>query len=217
MSHGKNVSDLLEASKVKGVQGTSDTLKVWEAYRDEALMWRSIALLQVPTTLIALILCIFLWSTRETKLTIPPKPAPGHYSTREVPDVEFADTATEFINLIATYQPVVARRQFLEARKFLAEPMLTNFNAEMIENELKAIETTSRTQLFFVDPTKTKVLREGNQVTVEFGGDRLKIVAGQELPIIKSKYSVTMSTIPHNRLNPYGISILGASFSDVER
>jgi hypothetical protein len=217
VNEGKSISDLLDASKVREIKGTSDTIKVWEAYRDEALMWRAIALLQIPATLIALILCVLLWWGRETKLTVPPKPAPGHYSAREIPDVEFVETATEFVNLIASYQPVVARRQFIEARKFLSEPMLSNFNTEMLENELKAIESTSRTQLFFVDPTKTNIIRQGSQVTIEFIGDRLKIVAGQELPMIKSQYTVTMSTIPRNKLNPYGISILGASFNDVSR
>jgi hypothetical protein len=54
-------------------------------------------------------------------------------------------------------------------------------------------------------------------VTVNFVGERLKIVAGRELPSVTSEYSIILSSIPHNKLNPYGIAIVGANFKDIVR
>jgi hypothetical protein len=193
----------------------SDTLRVWEEYQDATLLWRTIALAQAPVSILVLLLCFYLWSTRRTEIVVPAKPAPGIYAVGDIPDIAFIDTATEFINLVATYQPTIARRQFLEAKKFLAEPMLSHFSTEMMQTELSAIETTTRTQVFYVDPTKTIVRQEGQSMLVTFQGDRLKIIAGRELPMVTSEYTVTLTVLPHNKLNPYGIVITGTTFKDI--
>ena len=84
--------------------------------------------------------------------------------------------------------------------------------------ELKAIENTNRTQIFFADPSKTSIERYSDQeVVVTFAGERLKIVAGKELEPAKTKFAVTMTTVPRHKLNPYGIVITGVNFENLER
>lgn len=195
----------------------ADTIRLWENYREQALMWRALALLQIPATFIALVFALWIWNTRSITLEVPAKPLPGRYLANEIPDAEFVEAATGFINLIATYQPAVARRQFEHARQMLLEPMLSRFDAEMVGVELKAIETTRRTQIFFVDPTSTSIERSDTEVIVSLVGDRLKIVAGKELPPATTKFLVKMTTIPRNDLNPYGIVITDIAFENLER
>jgi len=94
----------------------------------------------------------------------------------------------------------------------LKEPLLTKFREEMINSELGAIENSSRTQVFFTDPLKTTVARRGNDVTVSLIGERWKVIAGAELPTVTSRFRVTLTTIPRNTINPYGIVITSVTF-----
>lgn len=190
----------------------SDTIRLWENYKDQSLMWRSLSLIQFPTTLIAIAFAIVMWSTREITLTVPSKPMPGIYAAQDIPDNEFVNVAMDYVNLIATYQPRTARRQFEAAEAMLKEPLLTKFREEMINSELGAIEHSARTQVFFVDPLKTSVSRRGNDVTVSISGERWKVIAGAELPVVTSRFRVTLTTVPRNKLNPYGIVITSVTF-----
>lgn len=217
MNNAAKAKKILDESKVIDSKGQADTLRVWESYRDQALLWRALALIQIPATAAAIAFSIVLWTTRSITLNVPLKPAPGVYQVQEIADVEFIEVATEFINLIATYQPAIAQRQFREAKNMLWEPFLTEFNTDMIGTELQSIQNTQRTQLFFIDPTKTKITRNGNEVVVSFTGDRLKLVAGKELPVQTSRYTVTLKTIPRNKTNPYGITITNVTFENVQR
>lgn len=207
--------DMVKNTEVFESKGSSDTIKLWENHREQAILWRSLSLLQLPITLAAIILCMTIYSTRKNIINVPAKPLPGVYTVQEIPDSEFVDVSTEFVNLIATYQPAVARKQFLETRKMLTGPMLEKFDESMMVDELKAIENTSRTQIFFADPTKTEVIRNGRDVTVKFIGDRLKIIAGSEKPLSETSYEITMTTIPKNKLNQYGIVIKNAKFENL--
>ncbi|MFO0417184.1 MAG: TraE/TraK family type IV conjugative transfer system protein [Pseudomonadota bacterium] len=195
----------------------SDTIRLWENYKDQSLMWRSLCLIQLPTTLAAIIFAMMLWTTREVTLTVPSKPMPGIYAAQDIPDNEFVNIANDYINLIATYQPRTARRQFEAAAAMLKEPLLSKFREEMINSELGAIENSSRTQVFFTDPLRTTVERRGNDVTVTMIGDRWKVIAGAELPTVTSRFRVTMTTIPRNKLNPYGIVITSVTFKSNTR
>lgn len=205
-------TQLVKDTRLEAAASPSDTLRLWENYKDQALMWRSIALLQIPATSIAVMFAAFMWATREITLNVPAKPLPGMYAAYDIPDTEFVNVATEYVNLTATYQPLVARKQFQAAQGMLKEPLLSKFNQEMMRSELEAIENTSRTQVFFIDPTKTVVMRQGNEVRVSLIGERMKLIAGQELPTVTSRYSITMTTLPRNALNPYGIVITNMEF-----
>ncbi|MFM1848936.1 MAG: hypothetical protein RL417_2410 [Pseudomonadota bacterium] len=207
---------LLKDASVIDARKESDTLRLWESYRDQAMLWRALALIQIPTTAIIALLCFTLYANRKIELKVPAKPLPGVYTAQEIPDSEFIDVATNFINLIATYQPAVARRQFSHARQILQEPMLERFNREMMVTELKTIESTSRTQIFFVDPTKTRIFREGNTVEITLTGERMKMVAGRQLPAVTTTFSIAMTTIPRNELNPYGIVINNVAFDNID-
>lgn len=215
MSKAK-IQELLREGGVTDVRGESDTIKLWESYRAQAVLWRAIALLQIPATSLAIILAITLWMTRSITLKVPGKPLPGVYAAQEIPDTEFINFASDFLNLFASYQPNVVRRQYERASMMITEPFLTKFKNDILPLELKAIETTSRTQFFFADPEAIKVERDGKNVNVSFTGDRLKIVAGQELPLVKTKFIITLSMVPRNSLNPYGIAVSNFTTEEIK-
>ena len=212
------VANAVKSTEVFDARGETDTIRLWENYRDQALMWRAIALLQMPTTLVLVVLSVVLWMTRHVTLNVPAKPLPGVYLAKEIPDTEFVETSTDFVNLIASYQPATARRQFNMAKQMLIEPMLSRFESEMMGIELKAIEQTTRTQLFFADPLETRFERiDDKSVKVSFVGDRLKLVAGQELPAEKTRYTVVLTTIPRHPLNPYGVVVTNVQFENLSK
>ena len=207
-----SIKDRVADTNLQVGRDKSDTIRLWENYKDQSLMWRSLSLIQFPTTLIAIGFAVLMWSTREITLTVPSKPMPGIYAAQDIPDNEFVNVALDYVNLIATYQPKTARRQFEAASAMLKEPLLTKFREEMINSELGAIENSSRTQVFFTDPLKTTVSRRGNDVTVSLIGERWKVIAGAELPTVTSRFRVTLTTIPRNTINPYGIVITSVTF-----
>ena len=209
-------SRLMNDASVMESRKDNDTIRLWEGYREQALLWRALSLFQIPVTLLALIFALVMWNAREITLNVPAKPLPGIYAAHEIPDTEFINSATDFINLVATYQPAVAKRQFVEAQKMLVEPMLSKFNSDMFGIELSTIENTDRTQIFFVDPTKTALERVNNDVIVTMSGERLKIISGRELPTSPTKFTVVLTTIPKNTLNPYGIVIKSVSVRRIE-
>jgi hypothetical protein len=210
------VKQVLNDAKIKDTRRGEDTIRIWESYRDQALLWRALTLIQAPVTLGALFLVFLLWQGRSITLNVPARPKPGQYAVTQLPDLEFIETAGDFVNLIATYQPFVAERQFKKAAEMTTEPLLERFRQEMLKSELEAIATTSRTQIFFADPTKTRVTRDDEFAHVSFTGSRLKIVAGRELPLVTTEFAVTMTTVPRNELNPYGIVITNVSSKNVE-
>lgn len=205
----KAAKTLLNQTSVKEGKSQADTVKIWENFREQAMLWRALALLQIPGTLIALFFALVMWWNRETILNVPAKPLPGYYQAYEIPDAEFISVATNYVNLVSTYQPTTAARQFQEAEKYLTEPIITTFATDMKQNELKAIENTRRTQTYYVDPTQTEITRNENDgtVAVYFKGEREKIVAGQSVPGAITQFLVKMTTIPRNTLNEYGIVI----------
>lgn len=212
-----DIREVVADTRLKATRSENDTIRLWENYKDQALLWRSLSLIQFPATFAALIFATVMWSTRVVNLTVPSKPEPGIHVAQDIPDTEFINAANNYVNLVATYQPGTARNQFNVARSMLKEPVYTKFTEEMMGAELGAIESTGRTQVFFTDPLRTKVVRNGNEVRVNLVGERWKVIAGSPLPTVTSRFSITMSTIPRNPLNPYGIVITAVSFkSNIE-
>jgi hypothetical protein len=209
----QGVREKVADTQLTAARSKNDTIRLWENYKDQALMWRALSLIQLPTTFIAIIFALVMWSTREITLSVPSKPMPGMYAAQDIPDTEFVNVANDYVNLVATYQPNTARKQFEVARAMLKEPLLTKFNDENMNSELPAIETTLRTQVFFIDPLQTRVEREGQRVLVSIAGERWKVIAGAEIPTVSSRYRVEMTTIPRNPVNPYGIVITNVLFT----
>lgn len=211
-------AELIGNAGIVDARKENDTLKLWENYREQATLWRAIALLQIPATIVVSLLALYLANTRQVTLNVPSKPLPGIYSVQQIPDSEFIDFTTDFLNLIATYQPMVARRQFKAAAQMLKEPMLSRFKEEMLEDELKAIETTNRVQIFFSDPLKTRIERPGNKkVIVTMVGERLKLISGKQVPEVKTQFTIEMTTLPHNKFNKYGIVITNVHAQNLGR
>ncbi|MCB0359882.1 MAG: hypothetical protein KDD44_09605 [Bdellovibrionales bacterium] len=201
--------DIRQLETIAGRAG-ADTIKLWEGYRDQAYLWRAIALLQMPATALAIASAMIMYFFADTIIEVPPKPQPGHYSVKQLPDSEFVSVATEVVNLIGSYQPSIARQQFRTARKYLWEPALSIFEQEMMQKELRAIEETSRSQLFFINQQQIKVERypELDKVVVRLPGARQKLIGSRPLQPDGMVYYIKMTTIPRNVHNDYGIVVI---------
>lgn len=205
----KITKQILEGTKIRASKKPGDTIHVWEAYKEQALLWRMISLIQTPLSIICLIFAFTLYNHRTVVLDVPLNPLPGQYAADEIQDREFISVATEFVNLIATYQPLVAERQFKLAAQYLkGGEILDQYKEQLLKRELGAIGNTGRTQIFFVDPSQTTIDRtRDNKVIVNLTGQRTKIIAGEQLPIQTTRYRITMTTIPRNAYNRYGIVV----------
>ena len=201
--------DLKQLERVAGRAG-SDTIRLWEGYREQAYLWRALALIQMPSTALSIAAALIMYLIADTIIEVPERPQPGYYSVRQLPDSQFVNAATQVVNLISTYQPAVARRQFKTARKFLWEPALTEFEGTMMGSELQTIEETKRSQMFFINPRLIKVERfpELDKVVVRIPGVRLKLIGNKPLPADQVVYYVKMTTIPRNVHNEYGIVVV---------
>jgi len=201
--------DLQQLERVGGRAGT-DTIRLWEGYKEQAYLWRALALLQMPATALSIAAALVMYFFADTMIEVPERPQPGYYSVKQLPDSQFINAATSVVNLMATYQPGVARRQFKTARKYLWEPALTEFEETMMGSELRTIEETKRSQMFFINPRLIKVERypEIDKVVVRIPGVRLKLIGNKPLPADQMVYYVKMTTIPRNVHNEYGIVVV---------
>jgi TraE protein len=210
------------ANKLKAISGgvksiervdgraDGDTLRLWESHKEQAMLWRALALLQIPATTLAIIAAMVMYFFADTVVEVPLQPKPGRYGTKTLPDSEYVNAATEVVNLIATYTPATARRQYTRAKQFLWEPALTEFEKSMMVEELRTIEETSRTQLFFINESMVKVDRfpEEDKVVVRLPGVRQKLISSQPMPPDELVYYIKMTTIPKNVTNEFGIVVV---------
>lgn len=206
-----------QLDKVAGRAG-SDTIRLWESYREQAYLWRALALLQMPATITAIIFAVVMYFTADTIVEVPDMPQPGFYSVKKLPDSQFVDMGNQVINLISTYQPAVAEDQFNTARKYLWEPALSAFDQTMMTLELRAIQETTRTQVFFIDDNLLKIERFPDQdyVVVRVPGTRQKLIGNKPLAPEQIVYYVKMTTIPRNVHNKYGIVVTDIQIRKVD-
>jgi hypothetical protein len=209
MMKGANLKeDIQELERVAGRAG-SDTIRLWEGYKEQAFFWRALSLLQMPATALAVGIALAMFFFADTIIEVPEHPQPGFYSVKQLPDSQFINVAREVVNLISTYQPAVVERQFRTARRFLWEPALSEFESTMLTTELSAILETKRSQMFFINPRLIKVERfpHLDTVVVRIPGLRQKLIGNQPLAPDEMVYYVKMTTIPRNVHNEYGIVI----------
>ncbi|MBP9838304.1 MAG: hypothetical protein KBC84_06280 [Proteobacteria bacterium] len=201
--------DVQQLEKVAGRAG-ADTIRLWEGYKEQAYLWRALSLLQMPATALSIAAALVMYFFADTIIEVPERPQPGYYSIKNLPDSQFIDAAVNVVNLIATYQPAIARRQFKAARKYLWEPALTEFENTMMGPEITAIEQTKRSQMFFINQRLIKVDRypELDKVVVRVPGLRQKLIGDKALPPDEMVFYIKMTTIPRNVTNEYGIVIV---------
>ncbi len=201
--------DIKQLERVGGRAG-ADTIRLWEGYREQAYLWRALCLLQMPATALSIAAALVMYFFADTIIEVPERPLPGYFSVSQLHDSQFIDAATAVINLTATYQPAIARRQFKTARKYLWEPALTEFEDTMMTKEIQAIEETKRSQIFFINQRLIKLERypDLERVVVRIPGIRQKLIGSKPLPPDEMAYYVTMTTIPRNVSNEYGIVVI---------
>ena len=194
----------------------SDTLKLWESYKNSAFIWRSFTLIQMPATAVLIALSMYFFVTADTVLNIPLSPEPGSYSAKKLPDSLFVSQAINVSNLISTYQPYTARKQYKIARRYLWEPALSKFEKLYVETDLEAIEETSRSQIFYIDKRRVRVERRGKKIIVRLPGTRQKFIHNTSLDPEQVVWQFEMITIPRNVHNEYGIVIVGIELQGVK-
>jgi hypothetical protein len=202
------MKDIKQLERVAGKAG-SDTIRLWEGYKEQAFFWRALALIQVPGTALAIAAALVMYFLADTIIEVPEHPQPGYYSVKQLPDSQFINVAREVVNLISSYQPAVARRQFKTARKYLWEPALSQFENVMLGSEINAIEGTKRSQIFFINPRLIQVVRspQDDTVAVRIPGLRQKLIGDKPLVPDELVYYIKMTTIPRNVHNEYGIVV----------
>ena len=212
MAKNKNIAQKIKLAESRQ---EADTFKLWESYREQATMWRVIALVQMFGSFLLICFAFYVYSTREITLHVPRQPLPGQYAVDQIPEDALIEASTEIVNLIATYQPHTAQKQFLAALELLDEPALSVFKEKMLGMELQAIRGTSRTQLFFVDPSRNKIEKTRGGIRVSLIGERTKFLAGKQIAPVSTAYRITFTTKPRNKINPYGLVAINIEVEDV--
>ncbi len=214
-THGELLDSITTIEKVEG-RSSGDTFKLWEGFREQALLWRILALLQMPTVALALIFALMVYYNSTIVIEPPEYPQPGMYSIKKLPDSEFMKMAIDIVNLIGTYQPANAERQFRTTRLFLWEPALSEFekvylygySADNTPSQLQVIKDTQRSQAFLINYDLMQVQRYPNldMVVVRVPGTR-QILIGKRPLDDEITYYFKMTTIPKSPYNPRGIVI----------
>lgn len=210
----ESLKDLIQATKPDQNKKDGDLIRVWENYLEKAYFWRALFFLQIPITIFALALASVIFINRNITLNVPPVPKPGIYSPESIPDVEFINFATNFVNLIFNVNPANIERHFETAKTFLAPQPQEAFSNIFFKQEVPIIKTTGASQVFIIDPLKTVVKRRGSTVQVTFTGERIRFLAGKETRYSFAFTEVTLRTVPHTNLNPYGIAVI--NFTDLK-
>lgn len=196
--------------QIEGRSG-ADTIRLWERFREQAIVWKFIALAQMPATFLALIGFVIVFMTADITIEPPENPQPGMYSVKYLPDSEFLKTATEVINLIATYQPGNAFDQFNKARDYLWEPALSEFEEVMMKREYMTIQNTHRSQVFMVNNDLVRVQRfpARDIVVVRLPGTQQALIGNSKpLETKEMVYYVKMTTIPRSAYNESGLVVI---------
>lgn len=205
-----------QLERVEGRSG-ADTIRLWEGFREQAVLWRALALLQIPTTALAILAALIMFKYSDTIIEVPPQPQPGIYSVKELPDSAFINVSQEVVNLIATFQPDRVELQYGMARKYLWEPALTAVQQYMKET-IPQIKQTRKSQIFMINPSLTRVERKDDrqEVVVSLRGVLHKLIGSQGLSNREKGlapedrvYEISMTTIPRNEANEYGIVVRG--------
>ena len=197
--------DIQQIERVAGRAG-SDTIRLWEGYKEQAYLWRALALLQMPATVIALFAAILAYYASDTVLEIPLRPQPGFYSAKDLSDSAFISVATELANLLATYNPDTVDEQFYKARGLLWEPALSDFQ-DYVNREIPTIKKLRRSQAFYAPPQLAVVLRSGSVVRVFLRGE-MRYWFGKKSPEVKElTYEFVMKTKPRSLTNKFGVVI----------
>lgn len=210
MANKSAITEGLKLSESIDGRSGNDTIKLWESHREQAMLWRALALLQIPSTSLAILAALVMYFFADTIIQVPQKPQPGYYSVKELPDSAFINVAHEVVNLLATYQPERVELQYSLAKKYLWEPALSKVQ-EIMNGELLAIKQTQRSVLFMIVPSLTRVQRDdaNSKVVVILRGSRYKIINMNALPPEDATWEVQMTTIPRNVSNEYGIVVTG--------
>lgn len=206
-------------------KGNTQPETVAKVYREQSYLWRAIALMQIPTTLVAVIVALMCYVNSDNIINVAPRPAPGYFLTSEIPDEEFVKVGIEFLNLISSYQPVTAEKQFNYALNFLMEPVYSLFRNNFLlgspgrDPEIEQIRQIQRAQLFYINRDLISVRRYEDQVdprnsTVEvrIPGELIKVLNGVRQDAVNNDrylaYFVQMRTFPKTIFNPNGIYIV---------
>lgn len=219
----------MEQAIVKKISAeeSANIQRVNRLYREQSYMWRALALMQIPTTFIALVVAIVMYVSSNIIVDVKPRPAPGYFLAEELPEQEFIKYGIEFVNLISSYQPMTAKNQFNYALNFLQGEYYSIFKQRYLEgrdgeqSRLMEIDTLQRAQMFFINRDLVTATLEqdeldsrNDRVIVRIPGEAYVFLGGQ-LQANRIEYGVyylTLQTIPTSVFNKNGISIIDVRF-----
>lgn len=186
----------------------NDTIRVWDRFKEEAHYWRAFLLIQICTITVSLLVAISLFFEADAVIEVPEVPSPGIYSAKQLPDSEFIGMATRFVNLIATYQPYTASKQFITAERWLWEPAFSEFEKYYVKGFLKSVKEMSQSAIFQINSRQVMLERHGSTVVVKIPGNSQQLLGSRPLPPEYVVYWLRMTTIPENINNQFGLVII---------
>ena len=199
---------VLDSTKVSDVNFKADTIDLWSIYRDQAIAWKVISFLFIPGTICSILAALLIWNARIVNITVPKNPEPGLYQIKDISDVKLIKFASRFAKLVTTYEANIAKKQYKIALEMLRDPAYSKYKKELISDKFQDLENAINTQVYFIDPLKTKVVRDKrNAATVRLNGKLMKVISGRAMPNQILEFSVTLATVPRNSINPYGLVI----------
>ncbi|MCS6893075.1 MAG: hypothetical protein NZO16_00665 [Deltaproteobacteria bacterium] len=205
---GLTVKKILDNTKNINSKADGQLIHAWQDFQKKADFWRSMFLIQLPLSVFALVFASVIYINRNITLHVPKNPAPGFYSIVDVPDSEFINFSINFANLLFSYTPASIDRQYSAAKTFLAPVTQREFAEFFFKQEIPVVKTTGVSQIFIIDPARTKVNKYKNLFIFSLTGELIRILANRETRHTIATTEITLRTFPHNHLNPYGILVV---------
>lgn len=179
--------------------------------------WRLFFIAQVGATVFALYFCFTNFFGQQLRLHVEDKLLDGRYPVVQVPDYEIKEFAYDFVALNANYNPFNAENNFKEGRKYLIGPALEKYDREVLNQELRAIRDSDRSQVMEINPARTKIVRdEPGSVTIMIEGQRSKIVKRSTLPPAALRYRLKVEVTEGEAKNRLGLMISDYSIEVIE-
>ena len=178
-----------------------------KGFKEQAYIWRTSAIVQMPVAALSIAVSLAMYFFADTVVEVHHKPEHGYHTGGQLNNSELINAATTVVNLVATYQPAIARRNFTSAQRFLIEPALSEFEETMMQKEAPKIEQTRRSQTFMVIPSGVRVERfpGADYAVVSVPGERTTWIANKKLVPEYMTYFVKLTATPQNLSNQYGL------------
>lgn len=191
-------------------QKEKDLNKVTAAYKMQSYFWRWVSLFQIPFLFFLLLFFLNLYISRDTIINVPDRPFEGYKEVSQLSDSEFINFAQDFFNLVGTFQPTIAEKQFETASTFLVGQKREEFKRDFLQTKLVEVRETSRTEELILEKENIALTRGpsgSNYVDIVASGYRRILIKQEELRPENAQIFIRIETSKDIENNQYGLYI----------